>query len=181
LQSDLADVEVVSAFPYGGKVTVKADSHGKEITLKLRIPSWSGKAFDNAENGYLIYTGVFAGETMELDFCAEVKKTYPNAKVRADDGKIALTYGPLVLCAEGADNDNLCGVRIGDIQSAKVAYTEKEKMALKVQVPVKIRTEEGALYSYNPPVYKDKVMTFIPYFAWGNRGKNDMKVFFTDD
>jgi DUF1680 family protein len=72
-------------------------------------------------------------------------------------------------------------VRIGDIQSAKVAYTEKEKMALKVQVPVKIRTEEEALYSYNPPVYKDKVMTFIPYFAWGNRGKNDMKVFFTDD
>ena len=47
--------------------------------------------------------------TLELDFNIKPVFVAANPLVSADNGKIALTYGPLVYCVEGADN----GERLG--------------------------------------------------------------------
>ena len=38
-------------------------------------------------------------------------------------------------------------------------------------------TVEGGLYqTYQKPVYEEKELRFIPYYAWANRGEGEMEV-----
>ena len=39
---------------------------------------------------------------------------------------------------------------------------------------------QGALYSDQPPVFHKTQVTAIPYFAWGNRGLNEMRVWIAE-
>ena len=36
----------------------------------------------------------------------------------------------------------------------------------------------GGYRAYRPPVYEERPLVMIPYFAWANRGENEMAVWF---
>lgn len=178
LRCTLADATMISNFPTDGKLRVRLNSHGKKITLKLRIPKWCDERFENAENGYLVYEGVFNDEEICVEFAMRLKKVYANAKVWANSGKAALCYGPIVLCAEGVDNPfPLAAAVFGDIENAVIKKAD-DGYILRVQTPIYTVKNTRALYSYEPPVYEANTLTMIPYFAWANRGENSMRVWF---
>ena len=99
--------------------------------------------------------------------------------VRADAGKVAVTYGPLVYCAEAVDNSFLLAdVRLDPNAEAEVrydAYFGAPVITVKGTV-----TEENTLKALYMPLkdVKRRAVTvkLIPYFGFANRGPSDMRV-----
>lgn len=180
LQSELADVTMQANFPYDGKVRIAVNSHGQPITLRLRKPSWCEKTFANEKDGYLLYEGIFAGETISVDFAPTLRKVYPHPYVTDVQGKVCLTYGPLVLCAESIDNPHLRSVCVGDLSQASVQIQYGTPSVLTASLPTTYKCPTATLYAYHKPTVNDTVLTLIPYFAWANRGETDMKVWFPE-
>lgn len=175
-----AKIEIDSAMPYGGTARVRVNGNCK---LKLRVPAWNNgvsikadgcTAAAPAEEGYI--TLPCEGETdILLDFHIRPKFVYANENVWYDNGRKAVEYGPLVLCAESAENGkNLRSVKIRSLAGAKKSVGEY----FTLEVPAeRLRTGE-ALYSYEPPVPEKFTLKLIPYFSWANRGKGDMQIWF---
>lgn len=177
LNSDEITVEMRTDFPYGGKVRLCIDSRGKNQTVKVRVPDWCGRSFSEAKDGYLVYEGVFDRKRIEIDFAPKLQKIYPNPKIDADFGKVCFGYGPMILCAESADNADVSGVAVRDISEAEICADGK--YILKAKIPA-VRFSADSLYSYSAPKKESIRLNLIPYFAHANRGEADMKVWFTE-
>ena len=180
--SSVFETETVSAvlqsdFPYSGRVTLTVDSHGRDITLKLRKPAWCDRAFANESDGFLIYNGVFSGEEISLDFGMKAVRNHADPRVWYDAGKVAFIYGPLVLCAEGVDNGGSISALFAKRSGAvKVSVRAGDPAVLSATVPAARMVSDGALYSAQKPTFEEAELKLIPYFAWANRGESDMKV-----
>ena len=166
--------------------------HGEqETTLAFHIPAWSqtatltlnGKALDLASclrDGYAYVTGSFKeGDKLCVSLDMTPYKVYASSKVPADTGCAAIQRGPVVYCAEGVDNE-------GDVLSLSLkrdgAVTEKgyDSQLLGGVVPL---TAEGwrtvpaqELYSRQRPQREPVEIRLVPYYTWGNRGENQMRV-----
>ena len=175
-----AKIEVASDMPYGGgaRVTVRGD-----VRLYLRVPAWHTKT-DLRVNGTAVKPDLAdsyirldcKGDTrIELDFGMRARFVWADARVWHDCGRKAVEYGPLVLCAESADNGaDLSAVRIPDL--ARAAASSDGGFAL--TVPAERLRPSDALYSYGPPAAEPMTLRLIPYFAWANRGRGDMQIWF---
>ena len=175
-----AKIEIDSEMPYGGRASLRVSD---DCRLKLRVPAWNsgvsmkvnGKAASPAaEEGYISLD--CRGETkISLDFRMKAKFVYANENVWYDNGRKAVEYGAMILCAESADNGkNLRSVGLKSLAGAKKSVGEY----FTLEVPAeRLRTGE-ALYSYQPPVPEKFTLKFIPYFSWANRGKGDMQIWF---
>ena len=166
--------------------------HGeKETTLAFHIPVWSqnttltlnGEALDLASclrDGYAYVTGSFKeGDKICVSLDMTPYKVYASSKVPADTGCVAVQRGPVVYCAEGADNE-------GDVLSLSLkadgSITEKEydPQLLGGVVPLtaegwKVRPTQK-LYSCQRPQREPVEIKLVPYYTWGNRGENQMRV-----
>lgn len=182
-------LEVSTAYPYGGSIRIRP-SEG-QYALALRIPAFSARSFAIAINGEGVEPELHAGyailrrawvpgDEVELTLNMAVRRVYANPKVREDLGKVALMRGPLVYCLEERDNGaNLSGV-----------YLPREAVPLEVERPDKLGgiveleaqgrrvvLDEGTeLYRETPPETEACALHFIPYYAWANRGENEMLV-----
>ena len=175
-----AKIEIDSEMPYGGRASLRVSG---DCRLKLRVPAWNsgvsmkvnGKVVSPAaEEGYISLD--CRGETkISLDFHIKPKFVYANENVWYDNGRKAVEYGAMILCAESADNGkNLRSVRIKSLAGAKKPVGEY----FTLEVPAeRLRTGE-TLYSYQPPVPEKFTLKLIPYFSWANRGKGDMQIWF---
>lgn len=115
-----------------------------------------------------------------LSLPMEVKRVWANEKVREDAGKVAVQRGPIVFCLEEADNGpDLHRVLL----PRNSGFSEEFRPAFLDGVMVltcKGLMEEGekeALYTSCPPkAERERELTFIPYYAWANRGVGEMTV-----
>ena len=175
-----AKLSLRSCMPYGGSVRLRVSG---ACELALRVPAWqcgirmkvNGQAVSpRTEEGYILLS--CAGDThIALDFAMKPRFVYANENVWHDSGRKAVEYGPLVLCAESCDNGgNLRGVRIRSLAGAKRSVGER----FTLEVPAERLRTSGALYSYEAPAAEKFTLKLIPYFAWANRGKGDMQVWF---
>lgn len=125
-----------------------------------------------------------AGDVVELRFPMEVRKVYANQHVRENAGCVALLRGPVVYCFEGADNQGL-------LQSLRIPREMKawahlcEDGILKGNILIDVEgyrmTGGGELYSEKPPVKEKALLRAIPYYAWANRGENQMRVWLLEE
>lgn len=192
LQDELkGNIEVETNYPYDNviKYKFKPDDESMDMTLALRIPSWSGETmilhngkeidFKN-ENGYAYITGNFT-EKDEISLVLEMEPefNYANPKVSADSGKIAVSYGPLVYCAEGVDNDGSI-LDMGILMNSKLELGEFNKDKLggirEIKASAYRMKPMTELYTRKLPEYEECCMTLVPYYTWGNRGLNEMRV-----
>lgn len=139
------------------------------------------------ENGYLYLTGDWQdGDEICLDFPMEIRCMAASGRVRENIGRVAFTRGPVCYCMEEADNG----------KGLWLLKVDKEKFsagAATVQVSTELGHEmrilkipglrqelpgpEAELYEeYRPVSEKETTMTFIPYYAWSNRGEGEMSV-----
>lgn len=157
-----------------------------EGVLAIRIPSWSiddytvkSKEAYTMRKGY-IYIHVKAGDVIDIKLCDKPYLVYASNKVPQLTGQAALCYGPLVYCFEGKDNDgDVLSLILRNDSLDKITYAinEQLKNAVCLKVPaIKAVKNEDSLYSMKPPIYKDYAAEAVPYYAWGNRGENQMRV-----
>ena len=108
-----------------------------------------------------------------------------DTRVREDVGKAAFTYGPWVYCLEEKDNGKDLhllslpkNIRGKDVKTSSMEIDGRPVISLKTMAlreePV---TGRGLYYEYSPAVKKPVEITLIPYYAWANRGENEMQVY----
>ena len=188
VDSAFGKVRINTQYALDGKAEIHSEKYGGKL-LSLRIPAWcktmsallNGKEAEpvKIQDGYAYFT-VGASFTLSLDFHIAPVFVRANPLVRADAGRVALCYGPVVYCLEGVDN----GTRLNRIS---IEATQKTLDAAKKEL------DFHGLYSFTLPLLRDtdderlyfdatEATTtsirakFIPYFAFANRGKSDMLV-----
>ena len=173
-------------FPWCGKVKLTMDG-AASFRLMLRKPYWAkacaltvnGQAAEaTEENGYLVLKRDFAaGDVIELDMPMEVR--FMNASLRTPNyaGKTALMRGPVVYCLEEKDNGSQLwnlAVKVGESQ---VEHRDELLCGVSTITCQGVRMEgESDLYTDEAHAEQAQQLTFVPYYAWGNRGKGEMTV-----
>ncbi len=168
-----------TAYPADGVITITCSAPQKY--LALRIPAWCRNFRLNADytmkNGYAYVR--LLGET-EIELCLDmpVVCVKANRRVHENAGRIAVTRGPLVYCAESVDNGkDLKSIKIDTnapfalcdnefILPSITAHAYREKESDRVYAPLD-ESEEEAM-----------TLRLIPYYAFANRGAAEMLVWF---
>jgi DUF1680 family protein len=187
---------IASEYPWDGHIAVEVEAGGGEWTLSLRVPEWAeaarltvdGRPVEAAPDtrGYVHVRRDWQGTTsvgLELPMAVRVLHAHP--RVDAVRGCVALARGPLVYCIEQADHAD--DVPVEDLRLDPVAPPQPDGGAAELGVDVvlkgraALRTDApDALYTTAPAAAaaqpRPAELTAIPYFRWGNRGPNAMRV-----
>ncbi|NDV95236.1 hypothetical protein D0T84_09920 [Dysgonomonas sp. 521] len=114
------------------------------------------------------------GDKIELRLPMPVHYTQAIDEVEADRGRVAVTRGPLVYCAEGVDNNE--GLNRYFIQNySQDAKVNKERTG-KLQGIETLYIPAGYVKA-DGNTQKDE-LKMLPYYAWNNRGVSSMNVWF---
>jgi DUF1680 family protein len=150
-------------YSYADAGTVTSAAAAAGLTITVNGQDFPGGPMDK---GFLpIKRKWQPGDTIELDLPMPVRRVVAHAKVEADRGRFAIERGPLLYCAEGADND---GRVLDKVFPGKVRFEVQPRPNLLGGVAmVKMSAEQG-----------DAALTCIPYYAWCHRGPNEMRVWF---
>ena len=170
-------------YPYGFTVRYTVSGSGR---LAVRIPGWS-ESFTmlkndvgyDAEplNGY-IYLDVSDGDDIRLILDERPRFVYASPLVPRLSGMTAVCRGPLVYCFEGADND-------GDVISlsldtdGEISVTHEPDLLSGTDmlgIPAQRQKQPARLYSREKPEKVPCTAFAVPYYTWGNRGENQMRV-----
>jgi DUF1680 family protein len=113
------------------------------------------------------------GDVIELNLPMPVRRVLCNEKARENADKVALQRGPIVYCAEEADNGkNVSRILLSADVRLKPEY-RKDLLGGLCVISARIRS----WHLDREPVFPDK-QTFvaIPYYAWSHRGPGEMTV-----
>ena len=171
-----------------GKIRLTVTDGAAEGVLAFRIPDWTngftvqapGKE-QRQEKGYLYLAGSWRkGESISLDFAMPVRRLMGHPLIRETAGQLCYVRGPLVYCAEEADNGKLLHL----IRALPQAEVRVETQAIgAISLPVlrvaakRVPVPDAPLYDdWKEPEMTDVDLTLIPYFAWANRGEGEMRV-----
>ncbi len=179
-------------YPWDGRVAM-ALSTG-QYALRLRLPDWckaytltvAEETFDApVQDGYLAIDRTWTdGDEVVFTMDMPARRVYASPSVTEDIGRVAVMRGPLVYCAEEADNGKgLMAVRLP--RDAALMATRRPDMlgGITVVTAQALTCTEtgGALYRDTPVTYDQPInLTLIPYYAWANRGAGEMTVWLRD-
>ena len=187
------EIRQATRYPRDGKVTLTlAPEKPVTLSLNLRIPGWARnrpvpsdlyryedsvqphvKLALNGEplplelrNGFAQVRRTWkSGDTVTLDLEMPVRRVAAHSAVKADRDRFAIERGPLVFCAEGADNE---GKVLDKIFPGKLNYeTQWRPEILGGVVSIKVSDPSTG-----------QSLSCIPYYAWCHRGPNEMRVWF---
>jgi DUF1680 family protein len=181
-----------SSYPWDGTIDIEIDPATPAIfDLVLRIPGWCKKASVTVNGspmpvtptkGYVTLRREWSkGDRVQLMLEMSAVRTFAHPAVTADIGRVAMTRGPLVYCAEEVDNPGgpVQTLRLPREASLRVERRAEPFDAVVIQADgVRLDTESwtGALYRSEAPRTEPVKLTAIPYFLWNNRGSGSMSV-----
>jgi len=196
-------IEQQTRYPWDGTVKIVVHPQSAaEFGLNIRIPGWVAghpvpgdlyQYIENPDDTVTIYVNGEAvtpeivqgyarlrrawmdGDTVEVNFPLSVRRVTANAAVRDDAGRVALERGPIVYCAEWADN----GGQVTHLvlpDEFPLASERRDDLLKGVTV---IKGEATALMA-GPRVgevdRKKQEFIAVPYYAWAHRGEGEMTV-----
>lgn len=196
-----ADIRVESSYPWEGRVAYHVAAKTEDVfTLAIHVPSYIHHAqlevkingrveiTDAAmKDGYLYLERTWGSDDeVTLVFAMPVRKIYANTKVREDVGCVAIMRGPVVYCFEGVDNgDDIQALFVDrELKASTVVGKDGVLSGMTLlDIAGKRLTYAGGdeLYCDHAPQMEDVTLRAIPYFAWGNRGLNQMRVWMHEE
>lgn len=191
-----------TGYPFDETIVIEVTPAKKnqQIDIKLRIPSWvdkqfvpgklysyintsdlkwqvkvNGKVVDaQVEKGFASVSRKWkAGDKVELYLPMPVRYNKADERVAADRGRVAITRGPLVYCAEGVDNGGqVAQFFMPSTPDGKVYVNETGvlKGVEFISLPAQEKLANGATQA--------AAVTMVPYYAWDNRDDGTMNVWF---
>lgn len=198
-------LETETRYPWDGRIriAVHPETEG-EFNLRLRIPGWArhqpvpGDLYRYIDkpladrqvtltvNGRHVpvvdsqgFAGIRrpwrAGDVVELDLPMPVQRVAAHAAVAGNRGKIALERGPIVFCAEWADQPEGRVLNLAVPDDASIAPVWRPDLLGGIPVlegtALAVRRGPGGAVTAEPAAF-----SAIPYFAWNNRGSGEMAV-----
>ncbi|MBM3294109.1 MAG: glycoside hydrolase family 127 protein [Candidatus Aminicenantes bacterium] len=188
-------------YPWKGDVRIHiAPAKPAEFTVCLRIPGWAlGRPVPSdlyrygeptgenpvvmvngeivpmkPEKGYLSITRTWRnGDSLEITLPMPVRRVLAHPNIKDNVGRAALERGPLVYCAEFADNQGSTSHLVLDDGAPLAAEWRTEP-----PVPMIVVTGPAVAYRVKGGrvAAETQRITLIPYFAWAHRGKGEMSV-----
>jgi len=200
------DIEQQNNYPWDGdlKFVVSPKKGSLPFAFKLRIPGWAtneaipsdlysfaaveskpvvilvnGIAVDyKIENGYAVLNRTWKkNDLVEMKLPMEVRRVKANEKLTEDIGKVALQRGPLMYCAEWPDNN---GAVSGFVLPSSAAFTNSFDAGLLNGVMVLRSQATKVTVADNNVSTSQQPFMAIPYYAWANRGKGEMMMWFPE-
>ena len=115
------------------------------------------------QKGYCVIDRAWkAGDTVEIAMNMPVRRVKAHENVKADRGRLAVERGPVVYCAEGADNG---GKAFEARLPADAAFADASVAIGGTAFPA-LKASNG--------------LVLIPYFAWCHRGAGEMQTWFLE-
>ncbi len=196
-------------FPWDGLVKIHVEpAKPNTFSLKIRIPGWAkgdavpldlyrfhefsggavsiklnGKAVvATFENGFAVISRKWKmGDFIEIDLPMQPQRVQANSKVEADLNRFAFKRGPIIYCLEGRDQPDERVLNLLAPDSVSI-FSKFEKTLLG---GVQTLNFNGFLVKKKtaPDVADLQKMNLkaIPYFAWANRGRDNMLVWLPHD
>ena len=206
INGNQVEITQETQYPNDGKIILTIDPQKSvPFSLHIRIPTWAqGKQFvpgdlcaysehveetwSIAINGEqhsprelkkgfaVIHREWKPGDQIELNLPMPVRVNRSHEAVEANRDRIALTRGPLVLCAEGIDNDGATKRyffdNAPDTSDATVSMkTIDHGSFVQTTITAESVTQDGGVKSGTS-------LVLTPYYAWNNRDIGPMTVWF---
>lgn len=197
-------IEQQTGYPYNGDVKIRIASGSQKFAMYVRIPGWAKnepvpgdlyRYIDGQKGGYNIrINGTIAenveikdgyavierqwkkGDVVELSLDMQPRIVAANDRVRDDRGRVAVERGPIVYCAEWADNQYDINTYL---LNRKPEFTITSRESLKVNDNLTHTyttiTTNAQVLSYGEDgrlKVSDAKLKLIPYYAWDHRGQN---------
>lgn len=195
-------VQQTSEYPFGETVQIvlTPEHDGQRFDLKMRIPTWTGDQFVPGElyhftqpaqqkptlkvNGKPTKLSVHkgfatisrkwsAGDVVELTLPMPIRYSKAIEQVADDRGKICISKGPILYCAEEFGNEaqmlNLAIPENNPAQDAGLSTDERIKNIPLIKTQAIEKLKEGE---------REVSLSLLPYFAWNNRGNGAMQMWF---
>jgi DUF1680 family protein len=181
----------LTGYPWDGQIRIEVEAErAADFTLSIRMPGWAqGRPVPSdlyryqnpaalepslrvngqpvsaqAEQGFVRLRRAWQpGDVVELELPMPVRRVLSHPQVQSNLGCVALERGPLVYCAEWADN----GPRVlATVLPDQAPITAEHRPDLLGGVAI-LRADLDR-----------RPLTAIPYYAWGHRGIGEMAVWF---
>lgn len=170
-------------YPYDMTVKYTVTGNGR---LAVRIPKWSksytlklnGSVISEApENGY-VYININEKAEIELLFDGTPRFVRASCKVPRLSGMTALMRGPLVYCFEGVDNGCVRELLLDRSVTPSVSEFDPDLLGGTIELRAKAYRMSDCedIYSSEPEKLTPCEAAAVPYYTWGNRGENEMRV-----
>jgi DUF1680 family protein len=180
-------------YPWDGRVTVTVGlAEPSAFTLALRVPGWckearlslNGEPVERSDmrRGYIHLERAWRdGDVVVLDLPMKVRAMHAHPAVRADLGRVAITRGPLIYCAEEVDNaPELDALVLPDnLAAARTTSVPDLDGAIAIELPARREQwlqRDGKLYDSRPPDRVETTARLVPYHLWDNREPGEMLV-----
>jgi DUF1680 family protein len=195
-------LEQQTRYPWDGDIKIHVDpDQPRDFTVYVRIPGWTGsqvmagdlyRFLDSSHasvtlkvNGRVINPSMAngyakirrewkSGDSIELSMPMPVRRILADSRVKDDAGLVALERGPLVYCAEWADNGgHALNLVVPDSTQFRTEFRQELLNGVEViraKVPATVRGNGDAT------LVESHDLIAIPYYAWANRGMGEMAV-----
>jgi DUF1680 family protein len=184
------EIRTTGDYPWGGELELTVAGGNRPWELAVRIPAWCADPEVTVDgvplslapsNGYLRIVRDWArGTTVSLRLPMPVRAILPHPRIDAARGCIALARGPIVYCLEQVDQSTLLeDIHVAAATLPKAIVGSDGVVVLAGQgytVPPtthELYTDAGAATTR---AAREVDITAVPYFRWGNRGPNAMRV-----
>jgi len=204
-------LEETTQYPWDGDISIKVlQNKAKQFNMLVRIPGWvqskvvpsdlyafnddifstyevsvNGQRVEGElENGYLVINRNWKkGDVVRIHFDMPVRTVVANLRVSDDRGRIAVERGPLVYCAEWADNEGINPHHLLLARQPKfeveasygIQNTEGDGKTFNVTA-ITAQAQEASVTPEGKLTAKDVRVKLIPYYAWNHRGAGKMDV-----
>ncbi|HSB02318.1 MAG TPA: hypothetical protein VLE49_16830, partial [Anaerolineales bacterium] len=194
-------LKLETEYPWDGRVKITvAECAEQQWKLALRVPGWCQtfsmkvnhqEARENLQKGYVTVERVWkAGDVVQIEFAMPPFLVEADPRVDSVRGCVALQRGPVVYCLE--QHDQVPGVNLLDAQIDPAEELASHwqgdllggVMTLQAAGYRSDRSDWSKQELYRPLIRRNKdrspdqrvKLIAIPYYAWGNRGLQSMRV-----
>lgn len=204
-------LEETTNYPWDGDISIKVlKNKAKAFNMLIRIPGWvqnevvpsdlysfsddifstyevsvNGQRVDGElENGYLVINRNWKkGDVVSIHFDMPVRTVVANPRVADDRGRVAVERGPLVYCAEWADNEGINPhhlllphlPKFDVLPAYSILNSEGNNKYFHVTA-ISAQAQDVHIDHDGRIAVKDVSVKLIPYYAWNHRGAGKMDV-----
>lgn len=152
------------------------DNHPQAPEIALKV---NGRAVPlKLTDGYVRLSRQWKrGDRIELTLPMPIRKVRAHEKVKADRHRFAIERGPIVYCLEGADHPQGQVRNLIVSPEVELATAYRPDMLGGIQVITGKAAAVGLHETTDKRMIRQEIdFTAIPYYAWCNRGANEMVV-----
>ena len=181
-------VEVTTGYPDDGTVTVRVtETDGQPFAISLRVPPWATSAkLADASGRRAVAPGTAVieqpfnvGDEVTLTLPLTPRFTFPDPRIDAVRGCVAVERGPLVMCAESVDLPGERHVDLLRVDTSVPPHDHDDSVVVSAGFLDPAADEwpyRDAAAAASPSVTDAADVPLVPYNRWANRGPSTMRV-----